>query len=92
MDCWFYFDSRLSQIKEKITHRRTEILTFNPNFDFGAVYTNTMACALPSNNPQYSDFLRGYKFHWRDSDILPRGLRYPSEKLPMESNIYPGYV
>ena len=24
-----------------ITHRRTEILTYNPNFDFGAVYTNT---------------------------------------------------
>ena len=23
------------------THRRTEIMTYNPTFDFGAVYTNT---------------------------------------------------
>ena len=29
-----------------ITHRRTEILTYNPNFDFGAVYTNTLWDAL----------------------------------------------
>ena len=27
--------------KEKITHKRTDISTYNPNFDFGAVYTNT---------------------------------------------------
>jgi len=26
-----------------ITHRITEILTYNPNLDFGAVYTNTNA-------------------------------------------------
>jgi len=29
-----------------ITHRRTEILTYNPNFDFGAVYTNTLLAGL----------------------------------------------
>ena len=29
-----------------ITHRRTAILTYNPNFDFGAVYTNTAFIGL----------------------------------------------
>ncbi len=46
MDCWFYFDSRLSQITEKITHKRTDMLTYNPNFHFGAVYTNTGCIGL----------------------------------------------
>ena len=52
-----------------ITHRRTKILTYNPNFDFGAVYTNTVMPEILRFYPIPLFIFLYSPFHYEKKDL-----------------------